>query len=543
MTTAEDVINRHAELKNERAIFEPLWHMVAERMDPYGAVMGGKLGDQSKIFGSKPLLLPDTFASVFTSLLMPRGSIWHGLAPLDEGLRERRDVKEWASKMTDILFRHRYAPASGFSGLPRRMGRALALYGSQAILVKEELGADPSGKPYPPIRYKFIPINQICIARNRRGEYDAFSWEDQKTARQLAQEYDESVLPAKVKDALDKSDGNAEQKFTVINLVQPATGKSAHAWESWHVLQDERSLLRSHGYHNFPLMASVFNEIDDHAYGWGPALLSLPDVKQYFAMNRTTVGAMERVVAPPMGIAGKLDKRINLNAGQFVPNMVTEDGKPKFAPMSSGAQPERAFELIAAKGEEIDRSFYVHVWQILTNKPDMTAYEVAQRAQEKADLIGPPFAPQEEALGRMVQRELAILERQAEFGEIQLPPRPRALEGQEITLEFTSPLARIRRSGETASIYKTIEAVNAIAPMDPTVAQIIDWKKAIRKIADNEGVPEELLVPAAQIAQMEQAQAEAEEQGQAVAMQAQAAENANKVAPFLKAISETQRAS
>ncbi len=61
----------------------------------------------------------------------------------------------------------------------------------------------------------------------------------------------------------------------------------------------------------------------------------------------------------------------------------------------------------------------------------VTAYEAAQRAQEKGDLIGPPFSPQEDMMARCVARELAILDRQAAEGIVPLPPRLLALEEAE----------------------------------------------------------------------------------------------------------------
>ncbi|RED52173.1 portal protein [Aestuariispira insulae] len=525
MTVAQDVLDTVSAMKVERARFEPVWAQVAERMDPYGAAMEGRMGDMSRIFGARPLLLPDMFAAVFTSLLMPRGTFWHALSPLDEGLRENGQVKAWAAKMTRLLFRYRYAPLSGFAGLPRRMGRSLALYGAQCLLVKEEMAGEEGGKPLPPILYEFVPINQVCLARNHRGQYDRAAREHEMTARQMAQAYGEAALPPAVRDALNRS-GEQERCFTVVHLVQPASGaKAGHAFESLHVERDSRTMLKRSGFHEFPFIASVMNEVPDSAYGWGPAMSALPDVKQYYAMARTTTRAMEKAVDPPMGIRGKLERRINLNAGAFNPDLIDEQGRPKFAPLQSGAQPVLGLEGMERKSAEIGASFSENLWQVLANKPGMTAYEAAIRAQEKGDLIGPPFAPQEEMLGLLVERELAILERKARYGEIRLPERPPVLEGQPVTLEFTSPMARLRKAGETTGLYRALEFVQAAGQMDAKVPRMIDWDKAARMVADNEGVPADLIVPAEELSrQMRDEEAERQQQAQMMLMQQMAAQ-------------------
>lgn len=535
MTTAQDVIDTASAMKTERARFEPVWKDIAERLDPWGP---GQTGDMSKIFGSRPLQLPEQFAAVYASLMMPRSSFWHGLAPLDEELKDRGDVKRHAGKMTKLLFRYRYASGSGFASLPRRMGRSLALYGGWVIMVREETTVDPNGRALPPLAYEFIPLHQICVAKNHRGIYDRAVREYEMTARQMAQKFGKAALPSEIQDKLNR-DKDKESQYHVVHLVQPASGKDK-AFESIYVERDSKKILKRSGYYEFPYIVSVMNEIEGSAYGYGPAMTSLPDVKQYYAMARTTTRAMEKAVDPPMGLRGKLERRISLNAGSLNPEMLDEQGRPKFAPMQSGAQPVLGLEGMELKSREIGASFSENLWQILVDKPNMTAYEAALRAQEKGDMIGPPFAGQEEAIGLMIQREIAILERQAEFGEINLPEKPEILRDQTMVLEPSSPMSRLRKAAETSGLYRAMEFVQAAGQMDPNVTKLIDWEQAARQVAENEGVPPELLIPIEELAKVRESSAEAEVQEEEMLQQAQAAENANKIAPLMKVINDVR---
>ena len=86
-------------------------------------------------------------------------------------------------------------------------------------------------------------------------------------------------------------------------------------------------------------------------------------------------------------------------------------------------------------------------------------------------------------------------------------------------------MARLRRASETSGLYRAMEFVQAAGQMDPNVTRLIDWQKAARQVADNEGVPSDLLIPAEELALQDQAAQEAaqeatlNEQMQQMAMQ------------------------
>ena len=370
MTTAQEILDIQAAMKTERARFEPVWAQVAERMDPYGAVMEGRMGDMSRIFGARPLLLPDMFAAVFTSLLMPRGTFWHGLTPLDDELREEAAVRDWVAKMTRLLFRYRYAPGSGFAGLPRRMGRSLALYGAQCLMVTEEMGeGDRRQGALPPITYEFIPMNQICLSRNSRGQYDRAVREYEMTARQMDQAYGRAALPPEILSELDRT-GETEKRHMIVHLVQPAASdKGGYGFDSFHVDRDSRTILKRSGYFEFPFIASVMNEVANSAYGWGPAMMALPDVKQYYAMAQDHHPRHGKGGGSASWVfAGKLERRINLNAGSLNPDLVDEQGRPKFAPLQSGRAARhwgwRGWKLSPVRSGPVSRKICGRSWPI-----------------------------------------------------------------------------------------------------------------------------------------------------------------------------------
>ncbi|WP_157230830.1 portal protein [Kiloniella laminariae] len=538
MELAEKVINRQSVLQQERQKFEKIWRETAERLDPFGSVLEGSIGDMSKMYSSRPLQDLARFAAAIESLLIPRGSIWHGLEPMDDELKQNDEVQVWAEAQTKKLFAVRYMAQSGFVANTQRMFRSLGCYGNQVMMTEEVLGRGPGGMDLPPIRYRMIPMIECFLATTAWGQIDTFYRVYKLTLRQMIQEFGEENLPEFLKVRMDKPD-ILEQKFEIIHAIDTSLADGVATqlpWPSVHVLKGQNHVLRQSGYYEFPIHASSFVESDGHAYGWGPGMMALPDIKQLNIMNKTTIAAAEQAVSPAFATVQKLKRRLNLSAGAINPDLITEDGRLKIQPIATGVRPDIGEQLIAKKQADIGANFYVDLWQILVNKPDMTAYEAALRAQEKSELIGPPFAKQEEMLASIVMRENAILERQAADGIIDLPPRPEILQGRKLSLKFTSPMAKLRRAAEDAGIQRTLETAAQQAQFDPSIMDNFDHDRIIRARADINGMPADLLNPIELVEARRQARAQAEQQQAMAAQQAQSIDMAGKALPVMEAM-------
>jgi len=148
----------------------------------------------------------------------------------------------------------------------------------------------------------------------------------------------------------------------------------------------------------------------------------------------------------------------------------------------------------------INDSFLVSLFAILVESPQMTATEVLQRAQEKGALLAPTVGRQQsETLGPLIERELSVL---AEQGFI--PPKPPILEeaGGEYEIEYVSPLTQAMRAPEGIGILRTLESVQAIAAVDPSVMDNFDADEITRTLADIHGAPQKILRDENEVAEM-----------------------------------------
>jgi hypothetical protein len=139
----------------------------------------------------------------------------------------------------------------------------------------------------------------------------------------------------------------------------------------------------------------------------------------------------------------------------------------------------------------INDAFLVTLFQILVETPTMTATEVLQRAQEKGALLAPTVGRQQsETLGPLIERELNILDEQG----VLPPPPPIMIEAQgEYEIEYVSPLSRAMKAEEGVGILRTMEMVQPIAAVDPSVMDNFDFDEITRILADTNGAPRKIL--------------------------------------------------
>ena len=167
----------------------------------------------------------------------------------------------------------------------------------------------------------------------------------------------------------------------------------------------------------------------------------------------------------------------------------------------------------------------------------MTATEVIQRNEEKMRLLGPVLGRlQSELLKPMIDRCFNILFRRGQFA-----PAPDFLSGQDIEIEYVSPLAKAQKSTELSSITRGIEILGSLANVAP-VFDYINFDALVKHVAELVGVPQKVLKLQSQVNAEREEAAQAAQQQQQMAQMQQVAQAAGDVAPLAKALPDEARA-
>jgi len=509
---ADEIIRRQERMASDRSIFEQHWREIAERILPRKDHfrVNRQPGDKhtEKVFDATANLALERFSAAMESMLTPRTQRWHSLRVANDEINDLPEVRRYLDEVVQILFRVRYSPRANFASQAHEVYMDLGAFGTGCLFIDDMVGQG--------IRYRSIPLSEFFIAENHQGVVDTVNRRFPMTARQAAQRFGEKNLPEAIVKSLEQ---NPDKTFDFIHCVMPngerVPGRKdfrGMAFSSHYISLEGRQVVQEGGYHTMPYAVGRYVTGPKEIYGRSPAMTVLPDIKMLNEMSKTVIRAAHKMIDPPLlmqddGALQAFDQRPG--AQNF--GGVDDQGRQVVHPMQINGRIDIGLEMMDQRRQVINDAFLVTLFQILVDAPQMTATEAMLRAQEKGALLAPSMGRQQsELLGPLIQREMDILGRAGV-----LPPPPDALleVGDEVEIEYVSPLNRAQRAEEGVAIMRTLEAVAPLAQVDPSVMLVFNPPEIARELADINGMPaktlrspEEVEALKAQQAQAQQAQ-------------------------------------
>lgn len=494
-TVAGELIVEQEQLAGERGTLDSHLQEIAERIFPdYSGAFTtngqlqtpGSKRNQS-IYDSTGANALNKFAAVNESLLIPSNERWHGLVPGVPELKRNRATRLWMDTATDVLFKYRYNYKANFVPQTQMNFMALGAFGSGALFIDEL--RDERGW-----RYKHIHLGEIWFVENHQGIIDKVIRRFPLTARQARQKFGEDRLPPEIKKALEK---NLEEKFFFLHCVKPREDVDPRRLDykgmkyvSYYVSVTGKKFISEGGYNTFPFITSRHRQAPGEVYGRGPAMDVLPALKTLNEQAKTLLKQGHRAVDPIYLIHddGVLDTFSAL-PGSMVSGGMSAEGRKLVDTLQVG-RVDIGKDLMDDQRATINDSFYVTLFQILTENPQMTATEVLERVREKGILLNPTVGRQEvEMLGPMIEREIDLAMRQR-----LIPPMPPALlEARgEYNVRYSNPMSRMRKAEELSGTLRTLNTAAEIANVtqDPSVMDVFDMPTIIREFGEGQAMPE-----------------------------------------------------
>lgn len=516
-TFGVQVFNDWKRLEGQRHTWETHWNEIADLVIPElrGTFRPTDVNTPGEIKTHKqldatPFIALDQFGAIMDSLLTPRTTKWHKLAPMNDELKKDREVALYLDTTNDILFRFRYQGHGNFASQNQMVYQMLGSMGTGCLFI-DELTSGPG------IRYKSIPIGQIYIRENHQGIIDTVFRYFRLTARQaLIQFKDKGSLPEEI--VKDAEGAKPDKEYEFLHRVKPrhdfdpgrldVLGKP---WESVYVAIKTKKAIQVGGYSSMPYIVTRYRQTIGETYGRSPAMLALPAIKTLMAQKKVLLKQGHRVVDPVLLAHddGIVDE-ISLRPGTIVHGGVNAKGQRLVHELPVG-RVDLGKEMMDDERAVINSAFLVHLFQILAETPRMTATEVIERMREKGILLAPTVGRQQsEYLGSVIPREIDVLANQG-----LLPPMPQALldaEG-EFEIVYDSPLSRAMRAEETAGFVRTFETILPIINItqDPSLVDNFDTDVILRDVAANNAMPERWLASEDDVAAKRQQRAEAAE--------------------------------
>jgi hypothetical protein len=519
----DQVLREFEVAASNRGTWESHWEEITKYILPSysGSFTGGGENQtpgakraQSLYDSTATIALP-RFAAVLESMLTPRGTKWHRIAPVEPALLKDRATRLWMDEATDLLFRYRYAPSANFSGQNHQTYLGLGAFGTGSLFVDESTAA-------PGLRYRAIHLGEIFFFENHQGVIDKAHRRFKMSPRQCAQRFGEDALPAEIRVKLGSAQQDALSE-TIIHCVKPQEDRDPHrldyrgkAFVSYYIASSQKKLLRVGGYNTFPYAIGRHTLYPGEIYGRSPAMEALPAIQTINEEKKTMLKQGQRVVDPVLlAFDDGVVDGFSLRAGAINAGAVSRDGRPLVHTLPTG-------DILAGdKMMELERihiqdAFLTSLFQILTDRPQATATEVIELTREKGVLLSPTMGRQQsEYLGPLIDRELDVLQMQR-----LLSPMPPALReaGGEYKVEYDSPLSRAQRAEEASGFMRMLDLSLKIAveAQRPDALDWADFDTAMPELADINAVPMRWQNSAAKIQQIREGRSEAQQTQDAI---------------------------
>jgi len=214
-------------------------------------------------------------------------------------------------------------------------------------------------------------------------------------------------------------------------------------------------------------------------------------------------------------------------------NFYRAGSRDRIEPLNIGANNPLGLNMEDQRRQSIARTFHIDQLMISETR-QMTATEVLQRNEEKMRILGPVMGRlQSELLQPLIIRVFSIMLRNNLFTQ-----PPEILNGQEIDVEYVSPLAIAQKSQELSSIMRGMEIFGSISQMTP-VMDYIDDKGLVKQIIKVLGLPAKMIKSDEEVEQIKAERQQQQAQQMQMQQAMQEAQVAKDAAPMVKTLNDT----
>jgi hypothetical protein len=529
----KDLLKRFGKLVTQRQTWESHWQEVADYMMPRKADVTKQRSKGDKrselIFDSSPLHAVELLSASLHGMLTNPSTPWFSLRFKNVDTGDVDEANEWLQDTTEKMYEA--FNRSNFQQEIFELYHDLITFGTASMFIEED--ADDI------VRFSTRHIGEIYISENNKGRIDTVFRKFKISARAAIQQFGEKNVSNTLRGVAMK---DPYEEVTILHVVYPRENydpKKKDAknmpFASCYIELDNKHEISQSGFNEFPYVVPRYLKASFEIYGRSPAMTALPDVKMLNEMSKTTIKAAQKQVDPPLLVP---DDGFILPV-RTVPgglNFYRAGTRDRIEPLNIGANNPLGLNMEEQRRNAIRDTFYVNQL-MMQNGPQMTATEVVQRNEEKMRLLGPVLGRlQSELLRPLIDRTFSILLRKKIFRQA-----PQFLAGQDIQIEYVSPLAKAQRSSELQSIMRAIEIFGSLAQISP-VFDHINIDNLVTHLADIVGVPAKVLNSKSEVNAIRQKKQQEMMQQQQMQQMQQIAQAGGAVAPLAKALPEEAKA-
>lgn len=305
------------------------------------------------------------------------------------------------------------------------------------------------------------------------GVYRMFVW----TVAQMVQFFELENCPRDIQELWRTKGSSLDVERIVAHALEPNFGiadgdetgvvPGGFAWRECYWVWGNACdwPLSMGGFNEPPHVVPRWATTSNDPYGRSAGMDVLQDIMQLQEETKRKAEAIQKMVRPPMlaSVELKNEPSSTIPGGiTFVSQLGPEKGmRPVYT-----VNPEirEMMEDLKEIQQRIRVGFFNDLFlMIAESRKDMTAYEVAQRQQEKLQVLGPITERwQNEYASPAIKRVFRIMERKR-----LLPPLPQSLQGVPLGIEYVSLLAMAQKVSATAGLERYAQVVGSLTAIYP----------------------------------------------------------------------------
>ena len=519
-----------ARLDRAKSLREPFnqdWNDIRDFVRPVTVSFNSSTGQfvtvrQDTMFdGTAPEALEELASALHSYLTNPADRWFELQVDGDYDAMNDPEALEWLDLVSDIIYAQYKREDACLNQALHEVYMDLGSFGTAVL--HQEWSSKNRG-----LSFSARPLQHCYFLEDSEGRVDSVFMVRNWTIRQVKQEFGE-VLPPKLMEIKD-----LDRPVEVMQAVFPRSDRAPGRLDAknmryasvWICVTTKETLSES-GYESLCYHVPRWTKLSGEIYGRGPAKKCLPDIKMLNAMERTVLKAGQKQVDPPLILANEgFLLPIRTSPGSLI---FKEDEDRKIEPLRFEGNLPWAEEKSNQKRQFIEKCFYADWIRMEKENKEMTAYEVADRRDEKLRLLSPMLGRLTSELhGPMIARSYGLLNK---YGRI--PTAPASMQGKQLKVGYLSPAAVAQLGARANQISRFMNDLIPMAQINPGVFDIVDMDAAAQELAIARRTPRRILRSTDEINQMR------EEKSKMQAMQqlAQVAEPASKA---LKNVADAQ---
>lgn len=487
------LMKRFGSLKTYRSNWESHWQEIGDFVAPNKGNITKKRthGDKNteRIFDGTAQFAAELMASSMHGMLTNSGTPWFSLRYTDDEFETDDTSKEWLEAATDTMYVE--IGRSNFHEAINELYFDLVTFGTAVMFVD----TDKEGT----LRFSTRHISECYVSEDEFGRVDTVFREFKMPARAAVAQFGEENITQRL---LKKSQDDPYEMVELLHVVMPRYDRDTVKIDaknkpvaSIYLDPGDKKIISESGFDEFPYMVPRFRKASyENGYGRSPAMTALADIKMLNEMSKAVIQAAQLQIHPPLLVP---DDGFILPV-RTVPgglNFYRSGTRDRIEPLNIGANNPLGENQLEQRRTAIRAAFYVD--QLVTgNRPGMTATEVIQKSTEKMRILAPLTGRlQSELLRPLIDRIFNLITKKKGFA-----PAPETMAGNEIDIEYVSPLAKAQRQGDVQASLELFQFLAPLMQVDPNVVDFLDVDGLAKHIIKTTGVPASVVRGAEEVA-------------------------------------------